>query len=122
MAYSIDFITRAVAFKQEGHTFGELYEAFEISSATYYDWVKKLNIGHYNVKIKRERNRKIDKEALRRAVAENPDAFLSELAKLFNCTPTAIFYALENMGISRKKSHLPIMKNLTKDALNMQKE
>jgi len=122
MAYSIDFIERAVAYRQEGHTFGQLYEAFEISSATYYDWVKKLDTGYYDVKIKRERNRKIDKESLRRAVAESPDAFLSEFAKLFNCTPTAIFYALENMGISRKKSHLPIMKNPTINAPNIQKE
>ena len=122
MAYSIDFIERAVAYKQEGHTFEQLYEAFEISSATYYDWAKKLDTGYYDVKIRRERNRKIDKETLRRAVVESPDAFLSEFAKLFNCTPTAIFYALENMGISRKKSHLPIMKNLTTSALNIQNE
>ena len=112
MAYSIDFIERAVAYKQEGHTLKQLQEAFGIPSETYYDWKKKLESGHYDVKIKRERKRKINKEELRRLVEEEPDAFLWELAEIFNCTPTAVFYALENMNITRKKNILPITKNL----------
>jgi putative transposase len=112
MAYSIDFIKRAVAYRQEGHSFEQLSEAFRIPSATYYDWEEKLNTGYYDIKIKRERRRKIDKEALKKAVAERPDAFLKEYAKQFNCTPTAIRYALENLNITRKKRLLPIVKNL----------
>jgi transposase len=69
----------------------------------YYNWEKKLEKGYYDVKIKRERHRKIDKEALGKAVAETPDAFLKEFAKLFNCTTTAIYYALVNLNITRKK-------------------
>jgi transposase len=111
MAYSIDFITRAVAYKQEGHTFKQLREAFGIPSETYYDWKEKLEKGHYEIKVKRERRRKIDKEALKQAVAERPDAFLKEFAEQFNCTPTAVFYALENLNITRKKRPLPITKN-----------
>ena len=53
MAYSIDFIERAVAYKQEGHTLKQLQEAFGIPSETYYDWKKKLENGHFDVKIKR---------------------------------------------------------------------
>ena len=112
MAYSIDFITQAVAYKQEGHTFKQLKEAFGIPPETYYDWKEKLENKHYDVTIKRERKRKIDKDALRQAVAENPDAFLWEYAEQFGCTPTAIFYALENLNITRKKRLLPTMKNL----------
>ena len=111
MAYSIDFIKKAVAFRQEGHTFAELGEAFGIPSATYYDWEEKLQNGHFDIKIKRTRKRKIDKEKLRQEVAAKPDAFLKEYAKLFNCTPVAIFYALEDLNITRKKRLLPIMKN-----------
>ena len=111
MAYSKDFIERAVAYRREGHTFEQLREAFGIPSATYYDWERKLENGHFDVKVKRERKRKIDKEALKRSVMEKPDAFLSEYAEEFGCTPTAIFYALEKLNISRKKSPLPIMKN-----------
>ena len=111
MAYSIYFIERAVAYKQEGHTLKQLQEAFGIPSETYYDWKKKLENGHYDVKIKRGRKRKIDKEELKRLLEEKPDAFLWELAEHFDCTPTAVFYALENLDITRKKNILPIAKN-----------
>ena len=111
MAYSMDYIKRAVAYKQEGHTLKELKEAFGIPAETYYDRKAKLENGYYDIKIKRERKRKIDKEVLRQSLEKKPDAFLWELAEQFNCTPTAVFYALENMNITRKKSILPIMKN-----------
>ena len=111
MAYSMDYKQRAVAYKQEGHTFKQLREAFGIPSETYYQWEKKLRSGYYEMPIKRERKRKIDKEALRQAVADKPDAFLKEYAEQFGCTPTAVFYALEKLDITRKKSLSPITKN-----------
>jgi transposase len=111
MAYSIDFIKRAVAYRQEGHTFAQLREAFDIPSTTYYDWQVKLNNGHFDITVKRERRRKIDKEALIKAVAEKPDAFLKEYAEQFNCTATAVYYALEKLNITRKKRPLPILKS-----------
>jgi transposase len=63
MAYSIDFRKRAVAYKQEGHTFKQLREAFGIPSETYYNWKEKLHSGYYQMKAKQIRRRKIDKEA-----------------------------------------------------------
>jgi len=119
MAYSMDFIKRAVAYRQEGHTFAQLREAFDIPSATYYDWEVKLNNGHFDVTIKRERRRKIDKEELKKAVAENPDAFLKEYAEQFNCTPTAIFYALEKLNITRKKRLLPMLKDQNRNGRSL---
>jgi transposase len=111
MAYSLDYKKRAVAYKLEGHTFKQLREAFNIPSQTYYDWKEKLESGYYDVKIKRKRCRKIDKEALKQALAKKPDAFLEELAKPFGCTPSAVFYALKALDITRKKRPLPITKN-----------
>jgi transposase len=110
MAYSIDFIIRAVTYRQDGHTFAQLREAFDIPSATYYDWAAKLNNGYFDTIVKRERHRKIDKEALIKAVAEKPDAFLKEYAEQFNCTATAVYYALEKLNITRKKRPLPILR------------
>ncbi len=81
MAYSIDFIRRAITYKQNGHTFAQLREAFDIPSATYYDWETKLNDGYFDIVVKRERHRKIDKKALIKAVEEKPDAFLKEHAE-----------------------------------------
>jgi transposase len=114
MAYSVDYIKRAVAYKQEGHTLKELREAFGIPCETYYDRKAKHENGCYDIKIKRERKRKIDKEALRQSPEKKPDAFHWELAEQFECTPTAVFHALENMNITRKKSVLPVMKNQMK--------
>jgi hypothetical protein len=76
MSYSIDFKKRAVAYKQEGHTFKQLREVLGIPSETYYDWKEKLENGYYQTKTKQQRRRKIDKEALKQAVAEKPAAFL----------------------------------------------
>jgi transposase len=108
----MDFIKRAVAYRQEGHTLKQLREAFDIPPETYYDWKKKLDSGYYEtIPVKRERKRKIDKELLKQAAADKPDAFLKEFAEQFNCTPTAVFYAFENLNITRKKRHLPITKS-----------
>ncbi len=49
MAYNIDFIKRAVEYRQEGHIFAQLREAFDIPSATYYYWEVKLNNGHFDI-------------------------------------------------------------------------
>ena len=104
MAYSIDYRRRAVEYKDEGHTFKELKEVFKISAVTYYDWKKKISSGYYDQKRKSERRRKIDKEKLRAAVEEKPDAYLWELALLFNCSPPAVFYALKKHKITYKKN------------------
>ena len=120
MAYSIDYIKRAVAYKQEGHTLKQLHEAFRIPAETYYDWKKKLENGfEFGVKAKGERRRKIDKEALKQAVIDRPDAFLREYAEQFNCSSTAIFHALEKLDITLKKSPLPIMKNPSKNGMSL---
>jgi transposase len=119
MAYSMDYRKRAVAYKQEGHTFKQLREAFGIPSETYYQWKEKLDSGYYETPVKRERRRKIDKAVLRQAVADRPDAFLKEYAEQFGCTATAVFYALEKLDITRKKSRLLITKNQKIAGLNI---
>jgi transposase len=109
--YSIDYKQRAVAFKDEGHTFKEFKEAFNIPPETYYLWKEKLENGYYDKKIIRERKRKIDKNELKQALIEKPDAYLWELAEQCGCTATAVFYALKELTITRKKRPLPIEKS-----------
>jgi transposase-like protein len=111
MAYSLDFKKRAVAYKQEGHTFKQLREAFGIPSETFYEWEEKLENGYYEIKVKHERKRKIDKGELKQEIIEKPDAYLRELAEKYDCTVSAVFYALKELNITRKKRPLPIMKN-----------
>jgi len=85
-------------------TFVELREAFKIPPRAYYDWKQKFADGYYDRKAKRQRKRKIDREKLRQAVAERPDAYLRELAKQFDCTAQAVFYMLRKLGITLKKN------------------
>jgi hypothetical protein len=80
-----------------------LKEAFRILAETYYQWKEKLENGYYGIKIKRERSRKIDREKLKQAVAENPGAYLHELAQPFGCTPQAVFSMLAKLEITLKK-------------------
>jgi len=102
--YSIDFIRCAVAYRDEGHTFTELKAVFKIPAETYYLWKEKLENGYTGEKVFRQRKRKIDKDILRQAVKDNPSIYLYELAKKFDCTEQAVFYALEKLKITRKKT------------------
>jgi transposase len=119
MAYSIDYKKRAVEYKDKGHTFDELREAFGIQPVTYYQWKERLENGYYEKKHTRERLRKIDKDVLRHAVANKPDAYLYELAQIFGCTPQAVFYMLEKLKITLKKRPLPIVKNPKSSVLSI---
>ena len=107
----MDFKERAVAYKDSGHTFQQLSEAFGIPNQTYYLWKRNLESGYYQSKGKKERKRKIDKELLARVVAERPDAYLQELGDLFGCSGQAVSSALKKMGITLKKRALPTGKN-----------
>ncbi len=110
MAYSKDYKECAVKYKRDNHTFEQTKKIFGMSKSAFYEWEKEYDAG-FPVQPKRTRKRKIDKEALQRAVEERPDSELSELAEPFDCTPQAVFYALKRMGITLKKRPLPTPKN-----------
>jgi hypothetical protein len=82
-------------------------------------WKEKLENGYNGSKVFRERTRKIDKEKLKKTIEEKPDAYLYELARLFGCTPQAVFLMLEKLNITRKKSPSVIVKDPKKKALNL---
>ncbi len=119
MAYSMDYRKRAVEYKEAGHTFKQLKEVFKIPPQTYYDWKEKLENSYYEEKKIVERSRKINKQKLKQAVEESPDAYLRELGELFDCTPQAVFYALKKLKITYKKRRLPILKNRKKSERNI---
>jgi transposase len=104
MAYSVDYRKAALSFKQGGHTFKKLKNVFKITPRTYYQWVELLETsGSVKVEIKRTRKRKIHPDALKKAVEEKPDAYLSELSKEFNRSTTAVYKRLVNLGFTYKK-------------------
>jgi transposase len=119
MAYGIDYKKWAVEYKDAGHTFDELREAFKIPPITYYDWKEKLQNGYFEKKFVRQRKRKIDREKLKQAVKEKPDAYLFELAQQFGCTPQAVFYMLLKLKITLKKRPLPVRRNQKRNGPNL---
>jgi transposase len=110
--YSIDFIKTAVKYvRDKGHTIKEFSEAFGVNESTYYDWKKKLENGHFERKTIQTRHRKIDREALKRAVEEKPDAYLYELAEPFGCSEQAVFAMLKKLNLPLKKRPSHMRKN-----------
>jgi transposase len=106
MAYDEKFRERAVAYKDSGHTFEELKEAFGITAHSYYQWKtnKEQSAFYAPKKEKATRKRKINPETLKDTVAKKPDSYLWELAAQFNCSTTAIYKRLAQLGISYKKN------------------
>jgi len=102
-----------MAYKDDGHTFKELFEVFKIPAATYYNWKNKLKQGTLDVKVKQTRRRKIDPEELKRVVEEKPDAYLWEIAAKFDCSIAAVHKRLKDMKIKikYKKRRLHVQKN-----------
>ena len=119
MAYDEKYRKRAMAFKEAGHTFKELLEVFGIHSTTYYEWKNLLETtGCVKYTPPATRNRKIDNEALKQAIEERPDAYLRELAEIFECSAQAIDQKLKRMEITLKKRPLLIQKNQKKNGQN----
>lgn len=105
MAYSIDFRKRAIEYMEEGHTGKELYEAFKIWPSSVLRWKELLErTGSLNPEYRETRKRKIDLDELERAIERKPDATLSELGRLFDCTKQAIDAALKRLKITLKKN------------------
>ena len=65
------------------------------------DWFKRDNLAPRPSSV---RNRKIDREALRRHVQQNPDALLRERAEHFGVQVSAIWYQMNKMKLTHKKS------------------
>ncbi|MDD3470952.1 MAG: IS630 transposase-related protein [Thermoguttaceae bacterium] len=120
MKYDKRFRERAIAFQEGGAAFKQLKTVFGIDRKTHNAWVKLLRETGSVIPehVFRSRQRKIDKEALRKAVEKKPDAYLSELAALFQCSIPAVFYALKKMGITLKKRRSLTPQNPKKNGRN----
>jgi transposase len=124
MAYCEKYRKSAVEYKDSGHTFEEVKETFKISSSTYYKWVKyKEEFGSYvpPKKGKQTRKGKIDPDKLVSAYEEKPDAYLREIALLFDCSAEAVRKRLKTLKLTLKKRRLPTRKKTKKKERSMLK-
>lgn len=104
MSYSIDFRKHVFKIKrQEGLTFEQTSERFGIPMRTLFRWQRCIE-----PKIKRNKpSTKVDMDALRKDVEQNPDHYQYERAKKFGVGQSTIYYALKRLNISNKKNAIP---------------
>ena len=101
MTYSLDYRQRVFKIKkEEGLTYEETRKRFGVGMRTLFNWSKKIEPKKGRDKVAT----KIDMEALKKDVEENPDRFQYERAKDHGVTPWAIGVALRRMKLSRKKN------------------
>jgi transposase len=105
MAYDVVFRRRVIEYKNTGHTFKEVNEAFGVDSKRYYSWKKQPEeTGFLEYRSPKERNGKINKNELARLLEEHPDWYLRAFAEKFNVCPQAIDKMFKKLGVTRKKN------------------
>ena len=103
MTYSLDLRQRAVAFMESGGSQVEASRLFGVTTRTLYNWIHRDNL---KPAAHGERQRKLDKTALRAHVRDYPDALLKERAAHFGVDPAAVCRMLKKMGIVKKNDPL----------------
>ena len=104
MSYSKKYRERTIEYRQAGHTLEETHQIFKVSRSTIQIWEKQLKeTGDLGKKELHRSFRKIGPEKLKAYVAEHPDAYQSEMAKVFGCSESGIRDALRRHKITRKK-------------------
>jgi len=104
MAYDEKYRKRTIEYIEEGHTYKETCLTFKLSSSTLYKWLKQYRKdGSYSKRKAKAHPTKIDPAKLAAYFKAYPDAYQTEMAKEFGCTPAAVCIALKRLGYSRKK-------------------
>jgi putative transposase len=101
MSYSLDLRERVVEFIRKGGNVSKAVENYQVSRATIYRWLERKELKATKVA---RRKRKLDWEALRKDVEQNPGVKLSERARKFGVRTNAIWYTMKEMKITRKKT------------------
>lgn len=120
MRYGTDLRRRVVSFVAGGGSKEEAARRFGISRWCVYDWVKRgkdLSAAKPGPKGAT----KLDWDKLAKAVEKRPDAMLKELAEQFGVGTTAVWYALQQMKLFRKKKPLVTSKPARSSGANTRK-
>ncbi len=100
MSYSRDLRERVIRFVQEGGSKVEAALVFKVGRGTVYLWLSSPTLKKTGPKA----SFKLDWAKVKARVEATPDVFIKELAAEFNVSNTAIWYALKQLNLPRKKN------------------
>lgn len=103
MRCSKDIRKRVLAFVAGGGSKAAAAKRFQVSRASVYNWLSKKDGLSYE-KPGPRKPRKLDWEALRKAVEQHPHRMLKEHAAQFGVSTVAIWKACERMKLTHKKT------------------
>ena len=103
----------------KGHTIQEAHEVYGVGITTIKEWKKlQKETGKLENRPLERKARKLCPDQLKAYISENPDSYQYEIAKVFNCTQSAVSYALKRLKLMRKKKRLVMWKEIRICAMN----
>ena len=99
MTYSLDFRKQVLKSIDDGMTFAEAAEFYNLSPTTIQNWKRRV----HSKTTRQTKPYKIPDDVLLNDVKEYPDDYQYERARRLNCSKTGIYHALKRLGISQKK-------------------
>ena len=104
MAYPVEMKQKVLELVSSLNSMNKVSILVDIPYNTISSWKKKVDNGEsLEPQSGGVRRLKIDREKLKDYVDKNPDAYLREIAEEFNCSDSAIHYALKSIGYTLKK-------------------
>lgn len=105
MAHDEKLRRPVIKYKDSGHAFAQVNEAFGIGSRSYYNRKAELEEnGKFENHYPKSRPGNIDPEKLRELAEKHPDRYLREFAAAFGVCFQAIDKRFKVLGITRKKN------------------
>lgn len=105
MAYSEDLRIKALEYVEKCGSTLLAGEVFGITPRTLTNWIKLKKQGSLAPKPRRRKPSKIEDDKLKAYIQEHPDAYLREIAVVFNVTIVGVFYACKRLKITLKKRY-----------------
>ncbi|SUO93629.1 IS630 transposase-related protein [Suttonella ornithocola] len=106
MTYCRQFRQKILNDIANGETWRAVAKRYKISKFTVYSWIKNPHPKGFTER----KPSKIDDEALLKDIEQYPDDYQWERARRFNCSQSAICYALKRLKITHKKRLTNIQK------------
>jgi transposase-like protein len=118
MTYSKDFRKKILQVREkEKLSMADTAKRFDVCTNSVMRWSKNIE-----AKKKRDRESKIDVEALKKDVELYPDAYLVERASRLHVSKSCVWYSLKRLNITYKKKRYSIPGLAKKKELSLKKK